>query len=194
MTSAKVFAAPKVGARSTSRRGAVVVRAEKISHGKGGEEGGAVLGNDAFGMVAKVASYSMFATAAQKARRPDHHRRISPLASSCRTDVDDSRHARCGKNSASRKSLLISRESSWRGTPGTSPTRPTRPCGDPARSRDPQIEQTFTSSTPATHGRASTSSARSSRVRREPTRFSTAHPDPVQFEDSWVDATDAQLG
>ena len=68
MTSAKVFAAPKVGARYTSRRGAVVVRAEKISHGKGGEEGGAVLGNDAFGMVAKVASYSMFATAAQKAR------------------------------------------------------------------------------------------------------------------------------
>jgi hypothetical protein len=81
MTSAKVFAAPKVGVRSTSRRGAVVVRAEKISHGKGGEEGGAVLNNDAFGMVAKVASYSMFATAAQKVRRPGPHRRIRPRAS-----------------------------------------------------------------------------------------------------------------
>lgn len=81
MTSAKVFAAPKVGVRSTSRRGAVVVRAEKISHGKGGEEGGAVLNNDAFGMVAKVASYSMFATAAQKVRRPDPSRRIRPRAS-----------------------------------------------------------------------------------------------------------------
>ena len=68
MTSAKVFAAPKVGARSTSRRGAVVVRAEELSHGTGGEVGGGVLGKDAVGLVAKVASYSMFATAAQKAR------------------------------------------------------------------------------------------------------------------------------
>ena len=31
--------------------------------------------------------------------------------------------------------------------------------------------------------------ARSSRVRREPTRFSREHPDAVQFQDSWVDRT-----
>lgn len=66
MTSAKVFAAPKAGVRSKAR--SLTVRAAAPAmHGKGGEEGGAVLGNDAFGMVAKIASYSMFATAAQKA-------------------------------------------------------------------------------------------------------------------------------
>ena len=68
MTSAKVFAAPKAGVRSKAR--SLTVRAAAPAmHGKGGEEGGAVLGNDAFGMVAKIASYSMFATAAQKVRR-----------------------------------------------------------------------------------------------------------------------------
>ena len=67
MTSAKVFAAPKLG-RSTARRGPVVVRAEKVSHGKGGEEGGATFNNDAFGMVAKNANYMLFATAVTKVR------------------------------------------------------------------------------------------------------------------------------
>ena len=67
MTSAKVFAAPKLG-RSTARRGPVVVRAEKVSHGKGGEEGGATFNNDAFGMVAKNANYMLFATAVSKVR------------------------------------------------------------------------------------------------------------------------------
>lgn len=65
MTSAKAFAAPKLG-RSTARRGPVVVRAEKVSHGKGGEEGGATFNNDAFGMVAKNANYMLFATAVTK--------------------------------------------------------------------------------------------------------------------------------
>ena len=67
MTSAKAFAAPKLG-RSTARRGPVVVRAEKVSHGKGGEEGGASFNNDAFGMVAKNANYMLFATAVTKVR------------------------------------------------------------------------------------------------------------------------------
>lgn len=67
MTSAKAFAAPKLG-RSTARRGPVVVRAEKVSHGKGGEEGGATFNNDAFGMVAKNANYMLFATAVTKVR------------------------------------------------------------------------------------------------------------------------------
>ena len=45
----------------------VVVRAEgKVSHGKGGEEGGATFNNDAFGMVAKNANYMLFAAAASK--------------------------------------------------------------------------------------------------------------------------------
>ena len=39
------------------------MRAEKVSHGKGGEEGGATFNNDAFGMVAKNANYMLFATA-----------------------------------------------------------------------------------------------------------------------------------
>ena len=73
MTSAKVFAAPKAGVRPKAR--SMTVRAAGMSHGKGGEEGGAVLGNDAFGMVAKIASYSMFATAAQKVRRCPWHLR-----------------------------------------------------------------------------------------------------------------------
>jgi hypothetical protein len=68
MTTAKVFAAPKLG-RSTARRGSVVVRAEKVAHGKGGEEGGATFNNDAFGMVAKNANYMLFATAVSKVRR-----------------------------------------------------------------------------------------------------------------------------
>ena len=67
MTSAKAFAAPKLG-RSTARRGPVVVRAEKVSHGKGGEEGGATFNNDEFGMVAKNANYMLFATAVSKVR------------------------------------------------------------------------------------------------------------------------------
>ena len=67
MTSAKAFAAPKLG-RSTARRGPTVVRAEKVSHGKGGEEGGATFNNDAFGMVAKNANYMLFATAVSKVR------------------------------------------------------------------------------------------------------------------------------
>jgi hypothetical protein len=67
MTSTKAFAAPKLG-RSTARRGPVVVRAEKVSHGKGGEEGGATFNNDAFGMVAKNANYMLFATAVTKVR------------------------------------------------------------------------------------------------------------------------------
>ena len=44
MTSAKAFAPPKLG-RSTARRGPVVVRAEKVSHGKGGETAWGVLEN-----------------------------------------------------------------------------------------------------------------------------------------------------
>merc|ERR1712138_242084 len=35
----------------------------KISHGKGGEEGGRAFNNDAFGMICKAASYSMMGNA-----------------------------------------------------------------------------------------------------------------------------------
>merc|ERR1711990_141973 len=35
----------------------------KISHGKGGEEGGRAFNNDAYGMICKAASYSMMGNA-----------------------------------------------------------------------------------------------------------------------------------
>ena len=54
----------KVSARSARRN--LVVRAEKVSHGKGGEEGGRSFNNDAFGMVAKNANYALFASAITK--------------------------------------------------------------------------------------------------------------------------------
>merc|ERR1712100_448376 len=38
-------------------------RSAKISHGKGGEEGGRSFNNDAFGMICKAASYSMMGNA-----------------------------------------------------------------------------------------------------------------------------------
>jgi hypothetical protein len=64
-----VTLASKFASKSTIRaqRRSVVVRAEgKVSHGKGGEEGGATFKNDAFGMVAKNANYMLFAAAASK--------------------------------------------------------------------------------------------------------------------------------
>jgi uncharacterized surface protein with fasciclin (FAS1) repeats len=53
---------------SRSRRALVIRRAEggKVSHGKGGEEGGRSFNNDAFGMVAKNANYLLFAAAVSK--------------------------------------------------------------------------------------------------------------------------------
>ena len=56
--SKNVTLASKFGSKNTTRvqRRSVVVRAEgKVTHGKGGEEGGATFNNDAFGMVAKNA-------------------------------------------------------------------------------------------------------------------------------------------
>jgi hypothetical protein len=64
-----VTLASKFASRSNTRvqRRSVVVRAEgKVSHGKGGEEGGATFNNDAFGMVAKNANYMLFAAAVSK--------------------------------------------------------------------------------------------------------------------------------
>lgn len=81
----------KVATRSTRRN--LVVRAEKISHGKGGEEGGKAFNNDAFGMVAKNANYGLFASAISKVRDvpaslytlPYHHprRRVQAFVAAC---------------------------------------------------------------------------------------------------------------
>jgi len=100
MTSAKAFAAPKLG-RSTARRGPVVVRAEKVSHGKGGEEGGATFNNDAFGMVAKNANYMLFATAVSKVRP------VIPTA--IRGAIDSARETRARRPGA-RSTTRVSRE------------------------------------------------------------------------------------
>ena len=64
---ASLVATPKASSK-IARRGAVVVRAEKVAHGKGGEEGGRSFANDAFGMVAKNANYGLFAAAVTKVR------------------------------------------------------------------------------------------------------------------------------
>jgi hypothetical protein len=67
--SKNVTLASKLNAKSVNRssRRSLVVRAEgKVSHGKGGEEGGATFNNDAFGMVAKNANYMLFAAAVSK--------------------------------------------------------------------------------------------------------------------------------
>ena len=64
---ASLVATPKASSK-IARRGAVVVRAEKVEHGKGGEEGGRSFANDAFGMVAKNANYGLFAAAVTKVR------------------------------------------------------------------------------------------------------------------------------
>ncbi len=67
--SKNVTLASKFGSKNTTRvqRRSVVVRAEgKVTHGKGGEEGGATFNNDAFGMVAKNANYMLFAAAVSK--------------------------------------------------------------------------------------------------------------------------------
>ena len=52
--------------RSTLRASLANRRTLVIRKAKGGEEGGAVFGNDAFGMVAKNANYMLFAAAADK--------------------------------------------------------------------------------------------------------------------------------
>lgn len=68
VTCASKFTNTKSVTRSSRR--SLVVRAEgKVSHGKGGEEGGATFNNDAFGMVAKNANYMLFAAAVSKVRR-----------------------------------------------------------------------------------------------------------------------------
>ncbi len=63
-----VTLASKFSSKTTARgQRRFVVRAEgKVSHGKGGEEGGATFNNDAFGMVAKNANYMLFAAAVSK--------------------------------------------------------------------------------------------------------------------------------
>jgi hypothetical protein len=77
----------KVSTRK-SQRGMSTVRAAQM-HGKGGEEGGASFGNDAFGMIAKNANYGLFASAVSKVRAGPHSvaLRSNPAADTPRAET-----------------------------------------------------------------------------------------------------------
>ncbi|EEH60377.1 uncharacterized protein MICPUCDRAFT_46336 [Micromonas pusilla CCMP1545] len=82
---ASLVATPKASSK-IARRGAVVVRAEKVAHGKGGEEGGRSFANDAFGMVAKNANYGLFAAAVTKGGHEGTMTSPGPITVFCPND------------------------------------------------------------------------------------------------------------
>mmetsp|Transcript_7025 Transcript_7025/g.15669 ORF Transcript_7025/g.15669 Transcript_7025/m.15669 type:complete len:113 (-) Transcript_7025:735-1073(-) len=80
-----------VASKKTASRGQTIVR----KNSKGGEEGARAYNNDAFGMIAKAASYSLFGAAITKVRR---RVRCARARSRIRmTPMDGARRARFGR-------------------------------------------------------------------------------------------------